>query len=74
MHFGQLNTSAEGNGDSVYLRQPLSVLRTLLAASDGEMFCLQRFHHAALAVSPGGTIDGVRSSSLEIRGVVFEGT
>lgn len=51
MHFGQLNTSAEGNGDSVYLRQPLSVLGTLLAASDGEVFCLQQFHHAALAVN-----------------------
>lgn len=51
MHFGQLNTSAEGNGVSVYLRQPLSVLRTLLAASDVEVFCLQQFHLTVLAVN-----------------------
>lgn len=55
MHFGQLNTSAEGNGDSTYLRQPLSVWRTLLAASDGEVFCLQQFHHAAFAVNQAGS-------------------
>lgn len=54
MHFGQLNTSAEGNGDSVYLRQPLSVLKTLLAPLDGEVFCLQQFHRAALAVDHTG--------------------
>lgn len=46
MHFGQLNTSAEGNGDSVYLRLPLSILKTLLAPFEGEVFCLQQFYHA----------------------------
>lgn len=45
MHFGQLNTSAEGNGDSVYLRLPLSILKTLLAAFDAEVFGLQQFYH-----------------------------
>lgn len=60
MHFGQLNTSAEGNGDSVYLRQPLSVLKTLLAPSDGEVF-------GASAVGQAGNYlqEGVLSAKRE---------
>lgn len=39
IHFGQLNTSAEGNGYSIYLRLHLSILKTLLASFDEEVFC-----------------------------------
>ena len=45
MHFGQLNTTTEGNGESVYLRLALSILKTLLALFDEEVFCLQQFYH-----------------------------
>lgn len=32
IHFGQLNTDTEWNGDSIYLRLHLSILKTLLAS------------------------------------------
>lgn len=54
IHFGQLNTSAEGNGYSIYLRLHLSILKTLLASFDEEVFCfavvlLRCLRHAVFA-------------------------